>query len=161
MPPYQGGGDMIDAVSFAGTTFAEPPARFEAGTPAIVEAIGLHAAIDYVDAIGLPAIAAHEAALLSYATDRLRNVAGLRLYGTAPEKASVISFLMDSAHAHDVATILDKKGIAVRAGHHCAQPLMDRYGIAGTTRASMALYVTQSDIDRLVDGLHLVNDLFG
>ncbi len=161
MAPYQGGGDMIETVTFEHTTFREPPARFEAGTPAIVEAVGLGAAVDYLTDVGFDAVAAHEAALLDYATARLADVSGLRMIGTAPQKGAIISFTMDNAHPHDIGTILDKKGVAVRTGHHCCMPLMARYGLPGTARASMAIYNTSEDVDRLVDGLHLVNDLFG
>lgn len=161
MPPYQGGGDMIETVSFEKTTFREPPGRFEAGTPAIIEAVGLGAAVDYVQALGFDAIQAHEQHLLDYASRRLAEVTGLRIIGQAQQKGAILSMVMDNAHPHDIGTILDKKGIAVRAGHHCCMPLMERFELPGTARASMAIYNTTEDVDRLVDGLHLVNDLFG
>ncbi|MDE2450034.1 MAG: cysteine desulfurase [Gammaproteobacteria bacterium] len=161
LPPYQGGGDMIRSVSFAGTTFKDPPARFEAGTPAIVEAIGLAAAIDYVTALGQDAIMTHEAQLRDYATERLSQVPGLKIYGTAPEKAAIISFTLENAHAHDVGTIVDRAGVAVRTGHHCAQPLMERFGITATTRASFGLYNTLEEVDALVDAVESVREIFG
>lgn len=160
MPPYQGGGDMIDRVTFARTTFKEPPARFEAGTPAIAEAVGLAAAIDYLADLGPSFVAAHEDDVLAYATARLSEIDGLRLYGNAPEKGSIISFTLDGAHAHDVATILDQHGVAVRAGHHCAHPLMDRLGVAATARASFALYSTRAEVDALADALGAVKRIF-
>ena len=132
MPPYQGGGDMIENVTFEKTTYREAPARFEAGTPPIVEAVGLAAAIDYVNNVGLEKIARHEQGLLAYATERLTGVDGLTIYGQAENKAAIVSFTMDGAHPHDIGTIIDSRGVAVRAGHHCAQPLMDRFGIAAT-----------------------------
>jgi cysteine desulfurase/selenocysteine lyase len=161
MPPFQGGGDMIRTVSFENTTYAEPPLRFEAGTPPIVEAIGLGAAIDYVNAIGQDAIAAHEAGLLAYATRRLQQVEGLTIVGTAKEKASIISFVLDGIHPHDIGTIVDREGVAIRVGHHCAQPLMERFGVSATARASMGLYNTRAEIDVLVRALEKVKDIFG
>ncbi|MFI4987768.1 MAG: aminotransferase class V-fold PLP-dependent enzyme [Alphaproteobacteria bacterium] len=161
MPPYQGGGDMIRSVSFSGTSFKEPPERFEAGTPAIVEAIGLAAAIDYVTALGQDAIAAHEQQLLAYATERLAAIPGLRIYGTAPDKAAIISFTLASAHPHDIGTIVDQAGVALRTGHHCAQPLMERFGIAGTARASFGLYNTLQEVDKLVAAIASVEEIFG
>ncbi len=161
MPPYQGGGDMIEYVTFEKTTFAAPPERFEAGTPHISGAIGLGAAIDYVTALGRDAVAAHEHDLLEYATARLADVPGVRLFGARGGKASIVSFLQDDVHPHDVGTILDRDGVAVRVGHHCAQPLMDRFGISGTVRASMGLYNTRGDIDALVDSLRHVKRIFG
>ena len=155
MPPWQGGGDMIRSVSFAGTTYAEPPARFEAGTPHIAGAIGLAAAIDYVLSVGLDRVAAHEAALLAHATRRLEELPGLRLIGTAPHKAAVASFVVDGAHPHDIATLLDHEGIAVRAGHHCAEPVMDRFGVTATARASFAMYNTHAEVDALAAGLEV------
>ena len=161
MPPYQGGGDMIERVTFERTTFAPPPARFEAGTPPIAGTIGLHAAIDYVASFDPAAVAAHEHDLLAYATERLTALNSIRLYGTAPGKAAIVSFTMDGVHPHDIGTILDRAGVAVRVGHHCAQPLMDHFGIAGTVRASFGLYNTRADVDRLVDGLDEVREIFG
>jgi len=161
MPPYQGGGDMIRSVSFAGTTFKDPPERFEAGTPAIVEAIGLGAAVDYVASLGHDAIAAHEAMLLDDATRRLSAIPGLRIYGTAPEKAAIIAFTLEAAHAHDIGTIVDRAGVAVRTGHHCAQPLMERLGVPATARASFGLYNTLAEVDVLVDAVKSVREIFG
>jgi cysteine desulfurase / selenocysteine lyase len=161
MPPWQGGGDMIRSVSFEKSTWNELPYKFEAGTPDIAGAIGLGAAIDYVDALGLSAIAAHERALLSYATAALRQVPGLRLIGTAREKACVLSFQLGELHAHDVGTVLDGEGIAIRTGHHCCQPLMLRLGVSATARASLALYNRRADIDALVEGLHKVRQILG
>ncbi len=161
MVPYQGGGDMILSVTFEGTTFNEPPHRFEAGTPNIEGAIGLATALDYVDDLGLDLIAAREGALLADATDAVLAVPGVRLIGTARSKASVLSFVMDGVHPHDIGTILDSEGIAVRAGHHCAQPVMARYGVSATVRASFALYNTAEEIDALVAGLQKVREVFG
>jgi cysteine desulfurase/selenocysteine lyase len=161
MPPYQGGGEMIARVSFEKTSFKGPPARFEAGTPAIVEAIGLGAAVDYVDAIGLDVIAAHEDGLLAYATQRLSEIDGLTIVGTAADKASIVSFVMEQAHAHDIGTIVDRAGVAIRAGHHCAQPLMDRFGLSSTARASFGLYNTREEVDRLAEALVAVKEIFG
>ena len=161
MPPYQGGGDMIERVTFEHTTFAPPPARFEAGTPPIAAAVGLHAAIDYVASFDAAAVAAHEHDLLTHATERLTAHNDIRLYGTAPGKAAIISFTMEGVHPHDIGTILDRAGVAVRVGHHCAQPLMDHFGIAGTVRASFGLYNTRADIDRLIGGLDEVREIFG
>jgi cysteine desulfurase/selenocysteine lyase len=161
MPPWQGGGAMIESVSFEKTTYAGIPARFEAGTPNIAGAVGLAAAIDYVQAVGLERIAAHEQQLLAYATDLLRDVPGLSIIGNATEKAGVISFVMDGVHAHDIATILDREGVAVRAGHHCAQPVMQRYGVAATVRASFGLFNTRVEVDALANGLRVVLGVFG
>jgi cysteine desulfurase/selenocysteine lyase len=161
MPPYQGGGDMILSVSFAGTEFNELPYKFEAGTPAIEAAVGLGAAIDYVHALGLDNIAAHESDLLAYATRALNQVPGLRIVGTARAKSSVISFVLDQLHAHDVGTLLDLDGIAVRTGHHCAMPVMERLGVTATTRASFALYNTHEDIDALVASVRRMAERFG
>ncbi len=161
MPPYQGGGDMIASVTFEKTTYNRLPFRFEAGTPNIAGVVGLGAAIDYVTAIGLDAISAYEEDLLDYGTERLRSVRGLRIVGEARHKASVLSFVLDGIHPHDVGTILDQEGIAVRTGHHCAQPVMDRFGVPATARASLALYNTREDIDRLVSGLETVREVFG
>ena len=160
MPPYQGGGDMISSVTFEKTTYNRLPYKFEAGTPDIAGAIGLGAAIDYVSALGLSAIAAHEHDLLAYGTEALRRVPGLRLIGTAKEKASVLSFCLGDLHPHDVGTVLDREGIAIRTGHHCAQPLMRRLGVAATVRASLAPYNRREDIDALVSGLHKVMEVF-
>ena len=161
MPPYQGGGDMIRRVTFEKTSFAEPPARFEAGTPPIAAAAGLRAAIDYLAAFDAAAVEAHEQELLACVTARLGAFEGIHLYGTAPGKAAIVSFTMDGVHPHDVGTILDRAGVAVRVGHHCAQPLMDRLGIAGTVRASFGLYNTRADVDRLLDALEEVREIFG
>lgn len=160
MPPYQGGGDMIRHVTFEKTEFADIPGRFEAGTPHIAGAYGLAAAIDYVTVIGMEAIAAHERDLLEYATGRLQEINSLRLIGTADHKAGIISFELDGVHAHDIGTILDREGIAVRVGHHCAQPVMDHFGIAGTVRASFGLYNDKADIDALVQALGAVREIF-
>jgi len=160
MPPYQGGGDMIRHVTFEKTEFADIPGRFEAGTPHISGAYGLAAAIDYVTAIGMDVIAAHERDLLEYATGRLQEINTLRLIGTADQKAGIISFELDGVHAHDIGTILDREGIAVRVGHHCAQPVMDHFGIAGTVRASFGLYNDKADIDALVQALGAVREIF-
>ncbi|MFA5041388.1 MAG: cysteine desulfurase [Bdellovibrionales bacterium] len=161
MPPYQGGGDMIASVTFAETTFKEPPHRFEAGTPPITEVIGLGAAIDYVSAIGMQNIATHENELLSYATDRLLPIKGLHIVGTAAKKSGIVSFIMDQAHPHDIGTILDRSGVAIRAGHHCAQPLMEHLGLVATARASFGLYTNRKDIDALVEAVNKVQEIFG
>ncbi len=160
MPPYQGGGDMIESVSFEKTTYKAPPQRFEAGTPAIVEAIGLGAAIDYVNGIGMAAINEHELELLSYGDQALRDISGLKIYGNAPEKAAIFSFTIEGIHASDIAMVLDQCGIAVRSGHHCCMPLMRKLGVSATVRASMALYSSENDIDRLVEGLHKTIKMF-
>ena len=161
MPPWQGGGDMIDSVSFDKTVYAKPPMRFEAGTPPFVQAIGLGAAIDYVQALGMDAIGAHEHALCAYAFDALRDVPGVRLIGEAPGKAAIMSFVVDGLHSLDVGAILDRQGIAVRVGHHCAQPLMARMGVESTVRASMALYNTTEEIDALAAGIRHAQKLLG
>ena len=161
MPPYEGGGDMIDRVTFEKTTYRETPARFEAGTPAIVEAAGLAAAVEYVESIGIERIAAHEQSLLDYATVRLSTIEGLRIYGEAEDKAGVVSFTIEGVHPHDISTIIDSHGVAVRAGHHCAQPLMDRFDLAATARASLGMYNNKSDIDQLVEALEFAKDIFG
>ncbi len=161
LPPYQGGGEMISEVTLQGSTFKEPPHRFEAGTPAIVEAIGMGAAIDYISALGFDNIHAQEDGLLAYATERMKRIPGLRIVGEAEEKASIISFVMEDCHAHDAGTILDRKGVAVRAGHHCAQPVMDRFGIAATARASFGLYNTRAEVDCLIEALETVKEMFG
>ena len=160
MPPYQGGGEMIASVSFENTTYAPLPAKFEAGTPNIAGVAGLNAAVEYLLSVGYDGIAEHEADLLAYGTARLSEIEGLRLIGTARHKATVFSFDVDVAHAHDVATVLDQEGIAVRAGHHCAQPVIEAFGVPATVRASLALYNTRDEIDLLVSGLHRVHELF-
>lgn len=159
MPPYQGGGDMIETVTLDGVTFKAPPARFEAGTPAIVEAIGLGAATDYLSAIGMDAVAAHEGALLQYAMERLQSVDGLRFYGTTTDKAGIISFTADWGHPSDIGMILDQCGVAVRAGHHCCMPLMQRFEVDATIRASLGLYSSHGDVDQLVSGLLKAKEL--
>jgi len=161
MPPYQGGGDMIESVSFEGTTFKAPPMRFEPGTPPITEVIGLGAAIDYVESIGREAIAAHEHDLLQYATQQLTQVEGLRIIGTAPGKGPIISFTLDGVHPHDLGTIVDQYGVAVRVGRHCAEPLMERFGVGATARASFALYNTRAEADALVSSVIAVKEFFG
>jgi cysteine desulfurase / selenocysteine lyase len=160
MPPWQGGGDMILSVTFEKTTYNELPYKFEAGTPNIAGVIGLGAAVDWLTAVGLDKVAAHEHDLLLYGTQALREVPGLRLVGTAAEKAAVLSFVIDGVHPHDIGTVLDYEGIAVRTGHHCAQPVMDRYCIPATTRASFALYNTREEVDALVKGLHKAVETF-
>ncbi len=161
MPPWETGGGMIQRVSFEkGTTYADVPTRFEAGTPHIAGGIGLAAAIDYVNSIGRTAIAEYEEELLRYATDLLSDIEGVRLIGTAAEKVGVISFVMDEAHPHDIGTILDAEGIAVRAGHHCAQPLMQFYGVPATVRASLAFYNTRAEMDALAEGIRKVREVF-
>lgn len=161
MPPFLGGGDMIESVSFEGTTFAPVPQKFEAGTPDIASVIGLGAAVDYLSGIGMAEIAAYEHSLLAYATERLESVPGLRLVGTAKEKAAVLSFVLDEVHPHDIGTVLDGEGVAIRAGHHCAQPLMQRLGLPATARASLAFYNTRDDVDRLTAALEKTRELFG
>jgi cysteine desulfurase/selenocysteine lyase len=160
MPPYQGGGDMISSVTFAKTTYNKLPHKFEAGTPDISGVIGMGAAIDYVNRIGLQNIAAHEHDLLAYATRAISSLPGVRLIGTAREKAGVLSFVMENIHPHDIGTILDQEGIAIRTGHHCAQPLMDRFGVPATARASFALYNTRGEVDVLAEGLRKVQKVF-
>lgn len=160
MPPYQGGGGMINTVTFDKTTWADLPDKFEAGTPPIAQAIGLGAAIDYMNNIGLNKIAEYEVDLLEYATQRLSGIEGLNFIGTAPGKVSVLSFTMDCAHPHDIATIIDQNGVAVRAGHHCAQPLMERFDIPSATRASFGLYNTREDVDILATSLEKVKEIF-
>ena len=161
MPPYQGGGDMIASVSFEKTTYAELPAKFEAGTGNLAGAVALGAALDYVTALGLPRIAAHEADLLSYATARLSEIPGLKIIGRAREKASVVSFVLGDIHPHDVGTILDQEGVCIRTGHHCAQPVMTRYDLPATARASFGLYNTREEVDALAAGLRKVLEVFG
>jgi cysteine desulfurase/selenocysteine lyase len=160
MPPYQGGGDMIRTVSFEKTTYNDVPYKFEAGTPNIAGGIGLGAALDYVMHLGLDKIAAYEHELLVYGSNALSQIPGLRMIGTAREKASVLSFVIEGIHPHDIGTVLDRMGIAVRTGHHCAQPVMDWFGVPATTRASLAFYNTRAEIDALVEGLHKVKEVF-
>ena len=160
MPPWQGGGNMIRDVTFERTTYQGPPARFEAGTGSIGDAAALGAAVDFVRQLGLPAIASYEHDLLGYAIGELQAVPGLCLIGTAPEKASVLSFVLDGYRPEDVGSALDKEGIAVRAGHHCAQPVMDWFHVPATTRASLAFYNTTAEIDALVAGLGKVKEIF-
>ncbi len=160
MPPFMGGGDMIGSVSFEKTTWARVPHKFEAGTPPIVEAIGLKRAIEWVEAVGYDAIAAHEAALTEHALARLADVKGLRVIGQAQDRGGVVSFTLDGAHAHDVATLLDRNGVAVRAGNHCAEPLMRRLGVDSTARASFGVYTTLGEIDVLADTLERVREFF-
>ena len=161
MPPYRGGGEMIKEVTFEKTTYNELPYKFEAGTPNIADVVAAKVALDYVDILGKEAIAAHEHQLLEYATDALQSIEGLRIVGTAAEKVSVISFLMEGIHHQDIGVLLDQQGIAIRTGHHCTQPLMQRFGIPGTSRASFAVYNTTAEIDRLVQGLHKVKKMLG
>jgi len=160
MPPWQGGGDMIRSVSFEETTYAELPSKFEAGTPHIAGAIALGTAVDWMQSIGLDAINAWEAELLAYGTSLLSDIPGLRIIGTGPKKAGVLSFVIDGLHPHDIGTVLDMQGVAVRTGHHCAEPLMRRFGIAATTRASFAAYNSMEDVDRLVAGINKAIRLF-
>jgi cysteine desulfurase/selenocysteine lyase len=160
MPPYQGGGEMITSVRFEGTEFADIPYKFEAGTPAIEAAVALGVAVDYLEGLGLEAIGRHEGALLAYATRAMQQVPGLRLVGTAREKCSVLSFVMDGAHPQDIGTLLDLDGIAVRTGHHCAQPAIERLGHSATARASIGLYNTEGDIDALVGSLRRIANMF-
>ncbi len=160
MPPYQGGGDMIRSVTFEKTLYNDLPYKFEAGTPNIGGAIGLGAALDYITQLGIENIAAHEHDLLTYATDALSAIPGVRLIGTAAEKAAVISFVIEGIHPHDIGTILDREGIAIRTGHHCAQPVMQYFRIPATARASFALYNTRGEIDALVAGIQKVKEVF-
>jgi cysteine desulfurase/selenocysteine lyase len=161
MPPFFGGGEMIREVRFEKTTFADPPHKFEAGTPNIAGVVGLGAALDYVEAVGRERIAAYEQDLLGYATAALKSVPGLRLFGEAPHKAAVLSFLIDGAHAHDLATLLDHEGVAVRSGHHCAHPLMQFFGVAATLRASLSFYNTRAEVDAFVDAIARVRKMLG
>lgn len=161
MPPFLGGGEMIKEVSFDGTVFNDPPHRFEAGTPNIAGFVGLGAAVDYLDGIGMANIEAREAELLAHLTEEMNKVDGLRIIGRAPEKAAVVSFLVDGAHAHDLATLLDLEGVAVRSGQHCAHPLLQFYGVAATCRASLAFYNTHDEIDAFIAALHKVRKLLG
>jgi cysteine desulfurase/selenocysteine lyase len=160
MPPYQGGGDMISSVTFEKTTYNKVPHKFEAGTPDMAGVAGLMAAIDYMNGIGIEKIAAHEHELLEYATEVIGAIEGVRLIGTAREKAGVLSFVLDEVHPHDIGTILDQQGIAVRTGHHCAQPVMDRFGIPATVRASFAMYNTKGEVDALALGIRKVREVF-
>ena len=161
MRPYQGGGEMIKEVTRERVTYADPPMRFEAGTPPIIEAVGLAAAIDYVSGIGRATIARHEQSLLRHATEEIGKLNWVRIIGTAPGKGAIISFEVDGIHAHDLATILDRKGVAVRGGHHCAQPLMERFNVGGTARASFAMYNTHEEVDVLIAALHQARKVFG
>ncbi|MDP6581544.1 MAG: cysteine desulfurase [Vicinamibacterales bacterium] len=161
MPPYQGGGDMISSVTFERTTYNVVPHKFEAGTPHIAGAIGLGAAVDFISGVGFGAIAAHERRLLDHATAALSAVPGLRLIGTARQKASILSFVLDGVHAHDIGTIVDTEGVAIRTGHHCTQPVMERFGVPATARASLAMYNTTEEIDHLVAALTKVREIFG
>ncbi len=161
MPPYQGGGEMIRRVTFDKTTYAAPPAKFEAGTPHIAGPVGLHAALDYVTEIGLGNLLEHERRLLAYAHHAIEEIPGIKVIGTAPEKAGILSFVMEGIHPHDIGTILDNQGIAVRTGHHCAQPVMDHFQVPATTRASFGLYNTRQDVDAFIRGLHEVKAMLG
>jgi cysteine desulfurase/selenocysteine lyase len=161
MPPYQGGGDMIRSVTFEKTIYAPIPSKFEAGTPYIAGSIGLGAAIDYLEGIGMDAINEYEHELLVYATDAVCSIPGVHIFGTAKEKAGVISFSIEGVHPHDIGTILDQEGIAIRTGHHCAQPVMERFGVPAMARASLAFYNTREEIDALVRGIHKVKEVFG
>jgi cysteine desulfurase/selenocysteine lyase len=160
MPPWQGGGEMIRVVRFDGTTYNDLPHKFEAGTPDISGAVGLGAAVDYLKQVGLPAIQAYEHELLAYATDRIGAVKGVKLVGTARHKASVVSFVMDGVHPHDLGTIVDREGVAIRTGHHCAMPVMERFGLPATARASLAFYNTREDVDTLAAALKKARGMF-
>jgi cysteine desulfurase/selenocysteine lyase len=161
MPPYQGGGDMISKVTLEKTLYNELPYKFEAGTPNIAGAIGLGAAIDYVQKVGIDNIAKHENNLLDYATQKVSELNGLRIIGTSKNKISVLSFVLENVHPHDVGTFLDFEGVAIRTGHHCTQPIMDRYGIPATSRASFGMYNTFEEVDVLVNGLKKILEVFG
>ena len=161
MPPFLGGGDMIDTVKIQESTYAEPPTRFEAGTPPIVQAIALGEAIDWINDIGIDIIGIHEKEVISYGTSLLDSIDGVNVFGKAPNKTGVVSFTMDCAHSHDISTIIDRDGIAVRAGHHCAQPLMDAFDLVSTTRASVGAYSTKYDFDKLAESLNKVKKIFG
>ena len=161
MPPYQGGGDMIKTVSFEGSTYAGLPHKFEAGTPSIADVVGLGAAIDYLNEIGMANIAAYEAELLAYATQQAKQIKGLRIIGEAEDKGAILSFVLDRIHPHDIGTMLDSLGIAIRAGHHCAMPVMDFYGVPATARASFAMYNTEQEIDVLMQGIESLIEVFG
>jgi cysteine desulfurase/selenocysteine lyase len=160
LPPFRGGGDMILNVTFEKTTYKDPPYKFEAGTPHIAGVIGLGAAIDYVQGIGLTKIEAYEKELLKYATGALKEVPGLKIYGEAPVKGPILSFTLENAHPHDIGTLLDQEGISVRTGHHCTQPIMDWYGIPATTRVSFSIFNTKAEIDKLVNGVRATRELF-
>jgi cysteine desulfurase/selenocysteine lyase len=160
MPPYQGGGDMIKVVTFEKTTYADLPYKFEAGTPNIAGVIGLGAAIDYVSGIGFDVLVAHEQELLSYATPLLAEVAGLRIIGSARKKTGIVSFVLEDIHPHDIGTILDREGVAIRTGHHCTMPLMERFGVPATARASFALYNNRQEVDALVAAIHKAKEVF-
>lgn len=161
MPPYRGGGEMIKEVTFAKTTYNELPYKFEAGTPNIADVVAAKFALDYVDSLGKPNIAAYENELLAYATEAVKQIEGLRIIGQAKDKVSVLSFVIDGIHHQDIGVLLDQQGIAVRTGHHCTQPLMNRFGITGTSRASFAVYNTTEEIDKLIQGLHKVKRMLG
>jgi cysteine desulfurase/selenocysteine lyase len=160
MPPYQGGGDMISSVTFEKTTYNRLPFKFEAGTPNIAGVIGLGAAIEYLGRISLERVAVHEHYLLAYATERISSLPSVRLIGTAQEKAAVLSFVLEGVHPHDIGTVLDQEGIAVRTGHHCAQPVMQFFGVPATARASFALYNTEEEVDALMRGICKVQEIF-
>ena len=160
MPPYQGGGDMISTVTFQKTTYNVVPNKFEAGTPNIAGSVGLGAAIDYLNGMDFKALQAYEDELLEYGTRALTSLPGIRMIGTAVQKASILSFVMEDVHPHDIGTILDQEGVAIRTGHHCTQPLMDRLGVPATARASLSLYNTREEIDALVDALAKVREIF-
>ena len=160
MPPYRGGGEMILDVTLEGVTYADPPHRFEAGTPAITQAIGLGAALEYMMSIGKENIIAHENKLLAYATERLSAINSLKIIGTAQNKGSIISFAIEGAHAHDISTVIDRSGVAVRAGTHCAQPLLERFGVTSTCRASFAMYNTLDEVDKLAEALEKAREFF-
>jgi cysteine desulfurase/selenocysteine lyase len=161
MPPFLGGGDMISSVTFERSAWNVLPYKFEAGTPDIAGAIGLHAALDYIESVGFDAIAAHERDLLEYGARVLEGIGGVRLIGTARRKASILSFVVDGIHPHDVGTIVDREGVAIRTGHHCAQPVMERFGIPATARASIAMYNTREELDALGRALHRAREVFG
>jgi len=161
MPPFLGGGDMISSVAFERSTWNVLPYKFEAGTPNIADAIGLHAALDYIDSVGLDRVAEHERTLLAYGTQLLESIPGVRLIGTAPHKASILSFVMDGVHPHDIGTVVDREGVAIRTGHHCAQPVMARFSVPATARASLAMYNTVGELDTLGRALHRVHEVFG
>jgi cysteine desulfurase/selenocysteine lyase len=162
MPPFLGGGSMIRKVTTEGTTYADPPARFEAGTPAIAQAVGIASALRWLDGLGMDAVREHEERIAAYALERLAEAPGLRVFGPPPGPGRVgpVSFELEGVHAHDVSEILDRHGVAVRAGHHCAQPLMERLGVAATARASFGVYTTNEEIDRLLEGLHDARKVF-